>query len=53
MAKTTPTTQFTIGADEEEKFWYVYEFGNKNAVFLTQAQAEYWCTLNELEFTVL
>jgi hypothetical protein len=50
MAKTT--TQFTIG-EGEDLFWYVYEYGNKHAVFTNQAQAEYWCTINDIEFTVL
>jgi hypothetical protein len=46
------TKQFTIGEDQEANCWYVYEYGNVHAVFTNQAQAEYWCTINELDYSV-
>jgi hypothetical protein len=53
MAKTTPTTKYTIALGENDKFWQVFEDGNVRTSFTSQVDAEYWCTINALEYTVI
>lgn len=41
---------FTIA--KGEKFWHVYENDIARTSFLSQEDAEYWCTINDIEYTV-
>jgi hypothetical protein len=50
---TKPTTPFTVALSEDEKFWQVFEDGNVRTSFNSKEQAEHWCTINELEYTVV
>lgn len=51
MAKAKVTTPYTIA--EGDKYWEVFENDNIRTVFLSQADAEQWCTENNLEYTVV
>lgn len=52
MAKSTPTTQYVVALGEDEKFWQVFENGVARTSFDSKEQAEYWCTINELDYSV-
>lgn len=53
MAKAKPTTPYTVSLGENDKFWQVFENGIARTSFTSQEDAEYWCTINNLEYTVV
>jgi hypothetical protein len=43
----------TIQLDDNNKYWQVFEDGIVKTSFNTQAEAEYWCSENSIEYTVI